>query len=346
MRNRTIVRSAPRAAVPVLGLLLALGACQALPPAVNNALVGFGQDVVAAAAANFAPQYAASMENLLLALAETATGMPFTQPVHHGDGEYSPSDYADGEYYPPEYADVEYADGEYAQAPYQQADYGAPAAPGGYGASAPYAPAVPGGYPSPTGIALDVALLAQERLPGGEVRLRPVQDGEVLRDGRGNPQAGDKIKIYFSANCACHVYVIGIDATGYVANIFPDGVTHATSLVTPGAQYLLPGGSTWWGLDTYRGIEQIYFVASRTRRPDIEQMVAQLAGRRPDLPATYRPVREPAVLTTTRGLVQVQSAAPTVVTTELGAGQSVSPTSFQSTVADADLVITRWFRHE
>ncbi|HEX7034241.1 MAG TPA: DUF4384 domain-containing protein [Pseudomonadales bacterium] len=327
MRHRTAIRALWRPAAPFTGLLLILGACQALPPAVGTALVGFGQDVLAAAAANFAPQYAASMENLFLAMAETATGMPFTQPVQDGGDPYAEAGYPDGEY----------ANGEYAEEPYGQVDYGA---------SAAIAPTAPSGYPPPAGIGLDVALLAQERLPGGQVRLRPVQDGDVLHDGRGDPEAGDKIKIFFSANCACHVYVIGVDATGYVANIFPDGVTHTAGPVTPGAQYLVPGGSTWWGLDTYRGIEQIYFIASHTRRPDIERLVAELAGRRPDLPASYRPVREPAVLTTTRGLAQVQSAAPTVVATEQGAGQPVSPTSFQSTVADADLVITRWFRHE
>jgi hypothetical protein len=48
----------------------------------------------------------------------------------------------------------------------------------------------------------------------------------------------------------------------------------------------------------------------------------------------------------TRGLVQVQSAAPTAVQTEYGASQQFSPTLFQSTVQDADLVITRWFRHD
>lgn len=316
-----------------LGCGLSLAACQALPPVVSTALLGFGQDVLAAAAQNFAPQYAASMQNLFFALAETATGVPFTQPADTG---YEQGAQGEDAYAQQGYGEQGDDDSGYDQPANDQPVYddGADAVP-----AAQYDEA-------PAGIALDVALLAQQRTPDGRVELRPVDDGEVLHDGRGDPARGDKIKIYFSANCACYVYVIGIDATGYVAQIFPEGDMGAANRVAPGGKYLVPEGTAWWGLDDYRGIEQVYFIASRERRPDIEELVAQLAGQRPELPADYRPVREPAIVAMTRGLVQVQSAAPTTVPTEYGAEQSFSPTSFQATVADADLVITRWFRHE
>lgn len=317
-----------------LGCGLSLAACQALPPVVSTALLGFGQDVLAAAAQNFAPQYAASMQNLFFALAETATGVPFTQPAGTG--------YEQGAQDEEAYAQHGYgADAGYVEQGHDDGSYDQPA----YDDGADVAPTAHHDE-MPAGIALDVALLAQQRTPDGRVVLRPVDDGEVLRDGRGDPARGDKIKIYFSANCACYVYIIGIDATGYVAQIFPGGDMGAANRVVPGGKYLVPEGTTWWGLDDYRGIEQVYFIASRERRPDIEALVAQLAGQRPELPADYRPVREPAIVAMTRGLVQVQSAAPTTVPSEYGAAQSFSPTSFQATVADADLVITRWFRHE
>ncbi len=388
-RGRTRRPARARAGVLLAAALVALAACKTLPPVVGTALVGFGQDVLAVAAHNFAPQYSASMQELFFAMAEGATGMPFTQQAQNAPGPaedpYAQADYPDGygqpQYpgaqYPEEqysepaypggeygygqeqdgegqYAQGSYYDGEYAQDPYAQD----PHAQGQYaqGEYDPSAYATPGyvdpagplpqAHAAPPGVALDVALLAQQRTPEGEVRLRPVADGDVLYDGRGDPQRGDKIKIFFAANCACHVYVIGIDATGYVAQIFPEAQGNASSRVAPGARYLVPGGTTWWGLDEYRGIEQIYFIASRERRADIENLVTQLAGQRPAPPANYRSVRQPAIVPVARGLVQVQSAAPTVVPTEYGAGQQISPVSFQSTVADADLVITRWFRHE
>lgn len=349
---------------------ISLAACKSLPPVVGTALVGFGQDVLAAAAQNFAPQYAASMEDLFFAMAETATGMPFTQQVEGEpdaaeDDPYAQAAYPDGydqqqypqEQYPEEqygYAQGESDQGQYEQRPHEEGAYDAgpyaqPAAGQADYATPGYVDttALPAsGNNAAPGIALEVALLAQQRTPDGQVRLRPVQDGDVLYDGRGDPERGDKIKIFFSADCACHVYVIGIDATGFVAQIFPEAGGSTSSRVAPGAEHLVPGGTTWWGLDEYRGVEQVYFIASRERRPDIEDLVAQLAGQRPSLPASYRPVRQPAIVPTQRGLVQVQSAAPTVVPTEYDSGQQISPTQFQSTVADADLVITRWFRHE
>jgi len=331
---------------------LALGACQALPPAVGTALVGFGQDVLAAAAQNFTPQYSASMQNLFLAMAETATGMPFTKPADESaepntaEDAYAQAAYDDGPYeegeYDDGYGEEPYAEGQYEQDQYAEDSYAAdPYAQDGTTGAVSAAQ-----YEASAGIALEVALLAQQRTPDGEVRMRPVHDGDVLYDGRGDPARGDKIKIFFAANCACYVYVIGIDATGYVAQIYPDGNVQSIGRVAPGAKYLVPGGTTWWGLDDYRGVEQIYFIASRERRRDIEDLIVQLAGQRPSLPANYRPVREPAVVPMTRGLVQVQSAAPAAMPTEYGSEQQVSPTLFQSTVADADLVITRWFRHE
>jgi hypothetical protein len=347
------------------GVLLAAGgfllaACQALPPVVKTALVGFGQDVLAAAAQNFAPQYATSMQNLFLAMAETATGMPFSGQAESGEeqGGCAGDAYADDDGYAQEtydggYEQGAYDGGGYAQGAYDEDGY----TPDGYGQDAfahhPYnnnhtdaGPAPAGQYEQAAGIALEVALLAQQRTPDGQVRMRPVHDGDILYDGRGDPARGDKIKIFFTANCACYVYVIGIDATGYVAKIFPDDNVHATSPVAAGARNLVPDGTTWWGLDDYRGIEQIYFIASRERRRDIEDLIAQLAGQRPRLPADYRPVREAAIVPMTRGLVQVQSTAPAAVPSEYGGEQQISPTLFQSTVADADLVITRWFRHE
>lgn len=325
---------APRLCVLLAAGGLVLGACQALPPVVSTALLGFGQDVLAAAAHNFAPQYAASMQNLFFAMAETATGVPFTQQAAGGydQGAYGEDVYAQQGYDDGGYAQQGYDDGGYDQQSYH--DSGAAAAP-----AAQYGD-------TPAGVALEVALLAQQSMPDGQVQLRPIQDGDVLRDGRGDPARGDKIKIYFSANCACFVYVIAIDATGYVAQIFPEGDIRAAHRVQPGVNQLVPGGTTWWGLDDYRGVEQVYFIASRERRRDIEDLVADLAGRRPELPADYRPVSEPAIVAMTRGLVQVQSAAPTTVPTEYGAEHSFSPTSFQGTVESADLVITRWFRHE
>ena len=320
-------------------LSFSVSACETMAPALTTALIGFGQDVLASAAQNFTPQYAGSMQNLLLALAETATGAPFTE-TDEAEEEYSDddgySDYTDDGGYA---SDDEYYDDAVSQDDYDDTEPAYTDSP--LADDQEYADAG-----RDQGIRLDAAILAQQRTRDNQVTLRPVRDGDVLYDGRGDPARGDKVKFFFETNCDCFVYIIGIDATGYVAQIFPEGDLANARPVRAGREYLVPGGTTWWGLDDYRGIENIYFVASRSRRGEIERIVSNMAGTRPPVAQDFRPVSEPAIVPVNRGLVQVQSAAPTSVPTEFGGSQSVDPTSFQSTLAGADLVVSRWFRHE
>jgi hypothetical protein len=206
-----------------------------------------------------------------------------------------------------------------------------------------------GGYgyrgEQPESIAMDVALLAQRRNADGSVRLEPIEDGAILRDGRGDPLAGDKIKIFFRANCACHVYIIGTDATGYVTRIFPDPDSVLTNPVQPDREYLLPEGNDWWGLDEQRGVEQIHFLASFRPRPDIEEIIARMATQPRQVPADYQSVTKPAIIPDTRGLVKVSDARPVSIQPAANSAQEIIPTAFLTTAPGIDLVITRWFEH-
>jgi len=193
-------------------------------------------------------------------------------------------------------------------------------------------------------IAMNVAILAQR---AGEVDLQPIEDGEVLYDGKGDPARGDKIKVHFSTNCDCYVYVVGVDATGYVARMYPDPDAEHKDQVDAGRVYVLPEGDEWWGLDNYPGVEQIYFVASYTRREDIEAAIEQMAAQpRKVTHGEYRAVAEPAVIPSVRGLVKVKARDSIVVLAANGIAQEVTPTSFFSETAGGELVITRWFKHQ
>jgi hypothetical protein len=193
---------------------------------------------------------------------------------------------------------------------------------------------------------MDVALLAQRIGPDGMVTLEAIEDGAVLHDGNGDPQAGDKIKVSFRANCNCYVYIIGIDATGWVASIFPDPDSSYSNPVQAGREYLLPDGEVWWGLDEYKGTETIYFVVSPTRRSDIEDTVSELTKAKRNVPRNFRPVQVAAVVPRTRGLVKVSDAEPVSVKAQSGQAFEVKPTAFLSTAGGTDLVITRWFVHQ
>lgn len=370
-------------------LLPVLTACQALGPALTSAIVAFGQDLLSTAAFNYRPQYAESLSNLLLAMAETSTGMQFTalpenyyvvrreQIEAQREAEryrqqqaYAGDPYAQETRIEDPYADQSYGQEPYDQEPYDQETYSpepypqdpdAPVFAGTPGAPPPAqtdvygGPAVAAGYPAvrspfdvrdPTlpsqPLVLDVALLAQVRGAGGAIGLKEVADGDVLHDGGADPAAGDKIKISFRAGCACYLYVLGVDATGWVTKIHP-AAGEAVGPLTAERDYLLPAGDTWWALDQYQGVEQIYFLLSARRRPDIEAALAALPDVRPGVPAGYRAVREPAVVPV-RGLVQVQSPAPTTVPVA-GTAARVTPASFAAALDSTDLVVTRWFDH-
>jgi hypothetical protein len=174
----------------------------------------------------------------------------------------------------------------------------------------------------------------------------PLQDGETLRDGGSDPRKGDVIKFSFRVNCDCYIYVIGADATGYVARIFPDASSGLNNPVRANQQYVVPGGTSWYGLDQYKGVEQVFFIASRGPRKDIENPLNQLAQTaRSSLTKNFRSVRE-AVQPAMRGLVKVQMPAQDSVQSESGQRFSFAPQAFAAQPGSDDVVITRWFNHE
>jgi len=90
----------------------------------------------------------------------------------------------------------------------------------------------------------------------------------------------------------------------------------------------------------------VYFIASHTRRKDIEEIISSMANTPRRVPKDYKTVQVAAVIPDTRGLVKVQSAQPSTVTTESGSTYEFTPTAFTSAVTGTDLVITRWFSHQ
>ena len=349
-----------------VSLLSLLAACATMVPALTNLAVAFAQDLLASASVNYTPRYAIQVEELLVALAAQGSKLPLQPQLADSGYRPPPPDYVQHSQPQPGYGGDSdpYAQNQQGgfQDPYDQVQQGgfqdtyAGNQPETYpvpdARTPPLAdyPAAPEPYAQSTArtrsarppINMNALLLAQK---AGSHELVTVEDGQVLRDGRGDPARGDRLKVQFQTNCACYVYVLGIDATGYVANIFPDPDDPGLgNPVEPGTQYVLPRGEDWWGLDDYRGVEQVYFVASRVPRPDIEGAMRNLGDLPRQLsPDAYRPVNEPAVVPT-RGMVKV--SAPRQVSVQAGSSvDNVMATTFEA-VEGEDLVITRWFRHE
>ncbi|MGB0911189.1 MAG: DUF4384 domain-containing protein, partial [Nitrospirales bacterium] len=193
-------------------------------------------------------------------------------------------------------------------------------------------------------IGLDVALVRKTIRNGAPVIL-PIKDGELLRDGRGNPQAGDKFRIMFRPNSQAYVYVIAVDGSGWAQGIFPSPTSPFANPVKPEQQYVIPEASNWFSLDQFKGIETIFFIASHEPRKDIEDIFKSIMGKERPASATPQQVTKAAIVPNGYGGSHV-SQTPFGFTLASGGQHEIVPTSFLAKTAGEDLRITRWFRHQ
>ncbi len=233
------------------------------------------------------------------------------------------------------------------QAPYEgnpNQGYGYDPNAGGYAQrqGSPYSDNHP--QPNPEPISLDV-LLTKKHVVNGVPSYLPIRDGDILRDGRGDPQAGDKFRIMFRAKTQCYVYVIAIDGSAWAQGVFPPPGNPFANPVKPGQQVVIPEGSNWFSLDQYKGIETIFFVASQERRPDLEQILTKITGRERHPGEKPASVTEPAIIP--RGYSGAKaSRSPFALHTSQGQQHELIPTTFFVQTAGEALRVTRWFRHQ
>jgi len=188
-----------------------------------------------------------------------------------------------------------------------------------------------------------VALLRPVSTPSGR-QLVPINDGEVLKDGRGDPQAGDKFKIVFRAGCTCYVYVIAIDGSGWIQGLFPKNSPSMTNPVVKDQEYTLPDGPYSFSLDQFRGVETVFFVASYSQRTDLEDSLAAFMGR--ERPASQVPAQVEVPPVIPDGFGKTEAGQAVTVSTESGQSQQVTPLTYVAKQVGVDLRVTRWFKHE
>jgi hypothetical protein len=190
-------------------------------------------------------------------------------------------------------------------------------------------------------LALDVAVM-RRIFEDGREGLEVLENGDVIVDGDGDPDAADKIQIFFRPNIEAYVYVISVDATGWVQPIFPNAFPDDQNPLSAGSTTLLPGAGYWLTLDRFKGMEHLYFVASEARREELEMQLADFASK--SRPETDDPVAVsvPAVVEQafiqTRGFLGVRPGESTTI--------AAIPTAFSFGVPGVDLVVTRYFDHQ
>ena len=104
-------------------------------------------------------------------------------------------------------------------------------------------------------------------------------------------------------------------------------------------------GENWFRLDQFRGIEDLFFVASPNQRQDIEGILQSITGRERSATTTLQ-----QVIKVSRIPYGVGCIRPGTKTFGLSSGSGQDPTilltSYFEQKADQDLRLTRWFRHE
>jgi hypothetical protein len=192
-------------------------------------------------------------------------------------------------------------------------------------------------------VAVDVAMIRQKQTAKGkEVVL--MNDGEVLKDGGPNKEAGDRFKIVTRTNCDCYLYIMSIDGSGWAEPIYPGKDGKSQNPVKKDQEYAFPEGPYWFTLDQVKGIESFFVVASANRRNDLEESFAQLAlEKRPDVKIVAK-VEEPPVIP--RGVGSVKPRGIVTVKDETGTEAQVTPLSYEAGQPGQDVTVTRWFKHE
>ncbi len=222
--------------------------------------------------------------------------------------------------------------------------------PQGYPPNGGYSGMAYQGMPMPRGIGpvvepleLDAALLRQVTTASGK-QVTMMQDGDVLKDGRGNPQLGDKFKVVFRTNADCFMYVIAIDGSGWAQVLLPSSDHSPANPVAKDREYTFPDGDKWFSLDQVRGIETLYFIASPGPRPDIEEALRKIAEAERPAVTQVAQVQEPAILPS--GFGAALAGEPTQVKLESGRQLEITPTTYRAAQPGDDVRVTRWFKHE
>ncbi len=188
-------------------------------------------------------------------------------------------------------------------------------------------------------IGLDVALL-KRTMVNGKPKLIPIHDNDILKDGRGDPQAGDKFQILIRADTDCYLYLAAIDSTAWAQGLFPPMEGAIVNPVRKGQTYTLPAGRNWYSLDQYKGIQHFYFLASHERRPDIEDIFSRMNKLERHPQERPKTVQAPVVLPYSSEHTRTRQVL------SRGISQPVEFKTYFSKTAEESLRVTRWFRHQ
>jgi hypothetical protein len=196
-------------------------------------------------------------------------------------------------------------------------------------------------YPPEPGAAplqdLEVQIdVVKEAYVAGQYQARTLADGDTLTQN-------DNYKIMFQCNMRCYMYIVQLDSSGKMDPIFPSSYFSWGNPTQIHTLYSLPPQNKWFYLDENTGVETIYFIASRSRRLDLEQLFRKFEEKNKSL-VQLASVSLDSSYMITRGIGGVREGRKQTVNLQDGSQGQYASTLFSS--IQADLVVTRWFYHQ
>jgi hypothetical protein len=192
--------------------------------------------------------------------------------------------------------------------------------------------AQPVSYSQNLAVEIDVLKEVNEN---GRFFAKPVKNGDTLTQQ-------DNYKVQYFCNMQCYVYIAQLDSIGKLEPIIPSNFVAWSNPMAPNKLYSVPEANNWFFLDENKGVEQIFFIVSKTPRPDIEQLFRKISAENKNL-KQLQPVTIDQPLYTTRGIKGVREGRQQNVTFQNGSQGRYDATLFES--VQADFVVTRWFYH-
>jgi len=170
-----------------------------------------------------------------------------------------------------------------------------------------------------------------------ESRPQKLREGGVLH-------SGDGFRLYLEAHQPCYVYVFQIDSSRKLFHLYPNPEYGTRENWVPArAAYWVPARDKWFALDHTTGREEIYVVASRERREDMEDLIRRYLQAE-QVGSTAGVLQEFEVTMKTMGVKEIRGDKHVKVVSRTGVAVELSPD--QLVKAGVNLAYRFGFRHE
>ena len=110
-------------------------------------------------------------------------------------------------------------------------------------------------------------------VPAGEAVEKIIKEGDTL-------YSHDYCRINFKLDQDAYAYVVSYDSVGNLHQLYPDPATKAPQKIKANTKYTIPAGeNNWFQLDSHKGTETVFVLASREPIRDFNETIDTFQGK-------------------------------------------------------------------